>query len=446
LLKGFFFYKTKGITFQSFILIILFLFYNLSVTAEVNNQIYAAEITNESLTLEECLDSAYQANPTLKAAVAQESVTSAGIIQAKTRINPKYNVELAPVETTYRLADISTTLQLGNKRKFRIQVVKNQLESTNATVRTLAWKIREDTAQAFFELAIAAKTLNIVQDYLKIANDLLDISIKKEKVGDVAYLDVLRAQTALAQVKLQLAIAEANFNQAKRKLNLIMGRAANSVIEITPPSIFNLEQPPSTLPDFEDLITEAKNSRPEYSQFKANIAVEDSKVKLANSAKWPDVVVGGGLSLVTKTRRSFLGENPSFGPEAYFQVPLTFVDHQQGPKAISQATIKQIEAQTIAFNNQVEQEVSLAYGNLEGTHKQLHIFLEDVLPKQKEILSLSQKSYELGFIDLTGAVTAQQTAVSSQISYLQAITTYFQSIIALERAVGKTLSFDFAEL
>ncbi len=401
--------------------------------------------TVNGLTLDEVLEEAYQANPTLKAAMATELIAEAGVIQAGTRINPSYNVQLAPAEQTYHLFDISSTWQMGNKRNLRIQIAKNQIESTNVTVKTLAWKIREDTAQAFFELAIASKALKIMQDYLEVAKNLLNIASKKQAVGEVAYLDVSRTQAALSQIKIDIATYEARLNRARRKLNLIMARPADTAIQVDYSEVLALELP-TQLPSFEDLLVEAKKNRIEYSQFNADIKVENSKIKLANSSKWPDVVIGGGLSSVSATRNSFIGENFSYAPEVYFQIPIPIFNRQQGPRATSQATIKLLEAQSIAFTNQVEQEVSLAYSNFEGANKQLHLFLDEVLPEQKEILSLSQKSYDLGFIDLTAAITAQQSALLSQINYCQVLTTYFQTILDIERAIGKPISFDFSQM
>ncbi|MBX9724343.1 MAG: hypothetical protein K2X81_23240, partial [Candidatus Obscuribacterales bacterium] len=54
------------------------------------------------LTLDAALDEAYRANPILAATIAQRPVAEAGVVQAKIRVNPTYQTELAPAELTYR--------------------------------------------------------------------------------------------------------------------------------------------------------------------------------------------------------------------------------------------------------------------------------------------------------------------------------------------------------
>ncbi len=110
-----------------------------------------------TLSLDAALDEAYKANPILAATVAQRPVAEAGVVQAKIRVNPTYQTELAPAELTYRFYLFTTTTQLGFKRQRRIEVANRLIDSTNATIRTMAWKIRQDTESAFLNLQSPGK-------------------------------------------------------------------------------------------------------------------------------------------------------------------------------------------------------------------------------------------------------------------------------------------------
>lgn len=395
----------------------------------------------QPLELDDALVEAYQANPTLRAAMAQEPVAEAGIVLAKQRLNPKASFQAAPLEATYHPVDLSIYIQLGLKRQKRIALAKRQIESTNALIRTTAWKIRQDTELAFYEMAVSKQVLSVLQEYLQIAERLQFITKKRLQARDVSGLDVLRAETAVADAKSQLAPAEVRVTQAQRQLNIILGRNPENSIDVSL-SLLPLEDVPPAFPDFQNLLSIAKLSRPEYRQFTANLAVEQARIKLARSARWPDIQVGAGVSSVPQTAGSFSGSNFRYGPFGYLAVPIPINDHQQGPEAIARSSYRQILLQREAFTNQVEQELNLAFSNLQAAEKQLKVFVYDFLPKQRKVVVLTEKGYGAGVIDLTTALTAQQVALTARINFLQTVTRYFQARVEVERAVGKPLIAD----
>jgi cobalt-zinc-cadmium efflux system outer membrane protein len=407
--------------------------------------IVAGATQAQTLTLDQVLEEALQANPALTATKAQEPVAQGGVVLARTRVNPQINLQAAPVESTYHPIDVAITVQLGGKRELRIRAAKFQVDSTNAQIKTMAWKIRQDAQQAFYEAAIAQKALTVLLDYQQVAERLVQIAQKRQAVGDAAGLDVFRAEAALLDVKALLAPAQARVRQSQRQLNLVMNRPPEALMNLAAPNTVQLQQTPAAPPSFDGLVAQAKLARPEYKQYQADIDTQKARVQLAKAGIWPDIQVGGGLSMVPQSRNHFWGENPRYGPEMYAQIPIPILNYQQGPRAIAEASAKQLVAQRRAFDNQVQQELNVAYSNLESATQQLKLFVTEILPKQKEILTTSQNSYGLGFIDATAAITAQQAALIARTNALQALTRYFQSRIDLERAVGHPIDFDTAD-
>lgn len=400
-----------------------------------------AQTSPQPLELDDALLEAYQANPTLRAAMAQEPVAEAGIVLAKQRLNPKASFQAAPLEATYHPVDLSIYIQLGLKRQKRIALAKRQIESTNALIRTTAWKIRQDTELAFFEMAVSKQVLSVLQEYLQIAERLQFITTKRLQARDVSGLDVLRADTAVADAKTQLAPAEVRVKQAQRQLNILLGRNPEAEIDVSL-SLLPLEDVPPSFPDFKTLLSLAQQNRPEYRQFTANLAIEQARIKVARSARWPDIQVGAGISSVPQTAGVFSGSNFRYGPFGYLAVPIPINDHQQGPEAIARSSYQQILLQREAFSNQMEQELNLSFSNLQAAEKQLRVFITDFLPKQKQVVVLTEKGYSAGVIDLTTALTAQQVALTARVNFLLAVTRYFQARVEVERAVGKPLIAD----
>lgn len=396
-----------------------------------------------TLTLDGALDEAFNANPTLAATVAQRPVSEAGIVQAKIRVNPYYQTELAPAELTYRFFVLTTTTQLGFKRQRRIEVAKRLIDSTNATIRTMAWKIRQDTESAYFELAVSRQTLAVMEDYLETTKRLLATTQKRREARDASGLEVLRAEAAVADAKAQLAPVQVRVQQAVRQLNLILGRAPEAHIDTAPPDFLLLGKLSAHIPAFALLISEAEKSRPEFRQNDADLAVQVSRMKMAKSFWWPDVQTSIGMSSVPQVNAqdagNWFGSHILNKPVAMVTMPLTINDHGQGILAAARAAYRQLQQQRLALINQVRQEVNLAYSATYATERQMDILFNESLPRQAKILSMSETGYKAGVLDLTAALTAQQTALATRLNFLQTSTSYFQALVQLERAVGRPI-------
>lgn len=392
--------------------------------------------------VEDAILTTFQSNPILKAAMAQEPVARAGIVLARTRVNPKLSLQAAPAESTYHPVDLTVTVQLGFKRQKRIEAALRQLDSTNATIRTAAWKVRQDTALAFYELAVSEQALQVIQGYVAVTERLFAIAGKRKEARDASGLDVLRADAAVSDSKIQLAQAEMRLQQARRQLNIMMNADPDTEIKIKTPDLIVSEVAPRALPSYKSLLTDAIASRPEYRQVAADQALQLAKVRLARSARWPDVQIGPGLSTVPQTNSTFIGENFKYGPYVNVGIVLPINDHQQGPEAIAMAQYRQLQFQRDALTMQVKQELNIAYSTTAAARQQVQIFVADLLPKQRRVVEMSERGYGAGVLDLTTTITAQQTALTARLNYLLALTKYFQSRVELERAVGRPLQID----
>jgi outer membrane protein TolC len=69
----------------------------------------------------------------------------------------------------------------------------------------------------------------------------------------------------------------------------------------------------------------------------------------------------------------------------------------------------------------------------------MYILFSESLPRQAKIVTMSETGYRQGALDLTTAITAQQTALAARLNFLQTATRYFQSLVELERSVGRPI-------
>ena len=81
-------------------------------------------------------------------------------------------------------------------------------------------------------------------------------------------------------------------------------------------------------------------------------------------------------------------------------------------------------------------EVKNAYASVVRTSNMVKIYETELLPKTKDIMSKSEKSFKEGKSDILMLLTSQEVYEKSRNGYIDAISNYQKSLSDLERALG----------
>jgi cobalt-zinc-cadmium efflux system outer membrane protein len=113
-----------------------------------------------------------------------------------------------------------------------------------------------------------------------------------------------------------------------------------------------------------------------------------------------------------------------------------FTNTNQGNIAQFKATARQLRFQVLSQKNQIYSDVATAYQNLLASRDKLRTYQQHILSDSYQVARLARRSYEVGQSDITSTLAAQQANVQTRSAYLDAVTTYQQSFVALEQATG----------
>ncbi len=89
-----------------------------------------------------------------------------------------------------------------------------------------------EVAAAYYHLVAAQALQQVAANSLERARQLVAASRARQEAGIVSQLDVLRAQELASQAELQASDVEATLDDAKDRLNLLMGREADSPLTV----------------------------------------------------------------------------------------------------------------------------------------------------------------------------------------------------------------------
>ncbi|MBX9723005.1 MAG: TolC family protein, partial [Candidatus Obscuribacterales bacterium] len=282
---------------------------------------------------------------------------------------------------------------------------------------------------------------------------LLTTAEKRWRAGEVARIDVYRAELAYTQATIIRDQVSTEVIRAKQSLNVLLGRKhdLDLVIPRLGAPAFQLKaEKMSYLPDWETPIPAldrlesiAYEHRLEMKIVDQSMRANQANLKMTYGNIVPNPAIGVGSSVVN---------GPGLSPDAtsitknnfhgfFFQtfVELPVFNFQQGDISKYRAVIEQLRAERSTQQNIVEQDVVQAYQSVVAQRQKIQSYQEKALSRSAEIARLMQKTYQVGETDITSALQAQQANVQVRNEYLDAIKAYELAYTDLEQSIGTTL-------
>lgn len=327
---------------------------------------------------------------------------------------------------------LTWTLELGGKRKARIDVAKNEAELTRLLLINYFHNLRADATLAFL-LAIQNRLLTEVQfASYKQMKQLAKSDSARFVLGDISLIDALQSKLE-AGTRYNAAIAsEAEWKASMANLSLLLGRSQNQT----------LISPQGDLSRFErhfllqDLLMEAAKNRADLRAAMQNKNVSQSLLKLAKANRTIDLGLSLGANYASYVRNP-IAPTPSFtSVKTGVSLPLKFSNRRMGELKVAQYEILQAEQEYKQAELSIQTEVVKAYYEYLGAQKQVRQFDSGLLAESKEILEGKVYSYQRGETSLLEVLNAQRTYNEVQQNYYETLYNQAATLVELERAVG----------
>jgi outer membrane protein len=179
------------------------------------------------------LAEARTARPELLAAKAQEQAAAANVQAARGRGLPSLNLNGNSGHTT--VVDVGGSSQFSAQVSLNIPVFSGfgdraavrqaqaQLDIARASTDDLRSQVEQDVWQAYQSLSTSAVTMDTTAAQLKSAQLAAEVATARYKSGLDTILDVLNAQTTLANARVQLVQARLNWAASRAALGHAVG-------------------------------------------------------------------------------------------------------------------------------------------------------------------------------------------------------------------------------
>jgi outer membrane protein TolC len=417
-----------------------------------------------SLTLQQAVTIALEKNPLRKVAIADTKAASAGVRASRSFLMPHLSFsETAtrgddPVyvfgsklrqqrftQADFTLNKLNTPLPFGNfstrfggtwnlfdsfatwhgisQAKQMNEAVEHQLDRTD---QEIIFRV----VSSYYDVLLAAKELEVVEESAKTAQSIMDRSQSKFDSGLTVESDLLTAKVRVAARQQGVIRARNTLEVALAQLNTAMGMPLDSPFQLTG----GLAERKLSIPAMQDVEKQALTNRPDLKRIASEEQAQRQNVSIAKSSFGPRVNAFAGWEMDNPTFVAGGGGNNWLGG-----IEVQFDIFQGGAKRAELSRQRALEEKVVAMkqvaSDAVRLEVRRAYYETDANRQQIEV-ARAAIAQAQESLRINQDRYESGLTTITDLLGAEDAARRSQTDYWEAVYHFQTSYANLELASG----------
>lgn len=349
-----------------------------------------------------------------------------------------------------------------NARNIRVQ--KNNLKVTDLQFKLQVIETVSSVLNLYWDLVAFAEDVRARRQAVATARQLMDDNKRQVEIGQLAEIEVTRAEAQVYSAQQDLVIAETNFQQQEIVLKNALVRNGVSEAGLAAVRLMPLDkiQVPAQddIADLETLVAEALSKRPEIEQANLNLASNQVNLvgiknalkpslqafaqftnnglagELSNPALQASLAyLSGGFGNVMGqiARRNF----PNYAAGFSLSIPIRN-RAAQSDYATSLLEVRQNELNLRKNTNQVRVDVQNAVIGLRQARARYEAAVKS-RELSEQTLSADQRRYALGAATAFQVVQDQRDLATAQSAEVQAMANYTHARVAFDTALGRTL-------
>jgi outer membrane protein len=397
--------------------------------------------SQNTLTLEDCLELAFQNSRMLKVAEAKaQQLPALSLGGVYTRIGKITSF-------TIPMGDVNQKFQFGTPNRMNLDVklqmpvftwgrIPSLIEMSKvggllANVQHHQQKIglTDQVLRAYYAVLLNEEVIRLRKESVQRAESHLKAAADRFQAGIVPRLDLLRAQVELKNAQSALSEAEGNLEKSKIFLAKVIGLNEK---EISIRGTFQFERI-----DFDEteIISKAVSVRSDIEAIRLQQQMNQSQVSLAKSGNKPNLFLFSGYNVVN----GFDPMNPDKFVDNYnigVQLAVPLFDGFATSHKVQQAELQfeQTQLQEHEIKDLIKMQVRQAIIAMKQSEDKIKAQDENII-LAKEALQVAEKQYRDGLISSIEVLDAQHTLSQSEVLKTQAIFNHIMTKVELCRAM-----------
>lgn len=318
---------------------------------------------------------------------------------------------------------VSQQLPYPGKLDLRAAMASRDADAEQKQIEAARLSVTARVKQAYYRLAYAYSVADVLTRNRDLLDTLLKVSEHRYAVGKAAQQDVIKAQTQLSIIELQLERARQERATREGELNGLLARAATS--PLARPEDLALTPFDASL----DAVLAAANTRAPMLQ-RDDIMIGRAKlaVDAAHKDYKPDFGLSGGYF--------YMGSMPPMY-EVRFDVTIPL---QRAKRAAAVAEqLRNVDAVTASYESTrlaLQGRVQEDYQTASTAARLATLYRDTVLPQAHLAFESSMASYQTGGVDFLSVLTNFGTALEYEMTYFDELASYNGARARLDEVTG----------
>jgi len=363
------------------------------------------------LTLDQAVALAEAYHPLLRAGMAQIDAAQAGLTTARAYPNPTASA-IAGAQTIRVPGNVNgysqfftatQPLELGSLRPTRLQLAQRNRESYEIRLAGTRIGVLSSVRRAFFLVLRRRAEIEILQESLRLVEQLRNRIQVRVEVGEAGRLELIRADSELVTARSAANAAQLQYISALAQFRTTVGSTLDADIEVDG----KLDETVA-LPPLNSLREQALNQHPAMAFVRAEIKRLEANVSYEVAQRRPQPQVLAEI------------ERPPDSPSYRFgvSIPINLWNRREGPIAEAVAQVR--VAAALARNRELEfvSALEAAYARYNLANQQLSAFEQGLLLAANEAVRAAEVAYRLGERGILEVLDSQRVLRTVRLDFL----------------------------
>jgi cobalt-zinc-cadmium efflux system outer membrane protein len=389
--------------------------------------------TSATLTLSRALQLALEKNPELAVFAQEIRAADARLLQARERPNPEASIEIENFAGSReysgtRSADwtfqLSQLIELGGKRQQREREARLAGKVAALDYESKTLEVLAEVAREFIAVLAAQRRLTWTDEAVRLTEQFAPAAQKRVEAGAASQVELLRFNLQIASAKNEREQARRDLTAARKRLAALWGGEPHF-----DSAVGDLEKLPA-IPSLEKIRGRIADT-PALKRWDAEIQRRNAEIASAQANAKPDVTVGVGVR--------HLGETNDTAAAFSISIPLPLVNRNQGAVQQARASADKAAAERLATEARSKAQLATAFDELVASQEQIKLLKESILPQAREAFDKVNDGYRAGRFTYLEIVDAQNTLITANLNYIEALAAFHRAVAAIEALTGQPL-------
>jgi outer membrane protein TolC len=321
----------------------------------------------------------------------------------------------APKANSAFFGNVSASLPIfaGGRIKYGIQSADYLITAAKLSTENDKLAIEYNIAQAYTNLFKAGQQIKVLEENLA-SSQKRDLSFQKlEDNGVIARNDKLKANLQTSNIELQLLDAQNNYNIATINMDLLLGLPENTVLEVDPNYISELEENQ----DVSYYVNKAFQLRTDLQSLEYQQKASELGIKAAKAESLPTIALTGGYVAAEIPKILTVTNAANIGVGVQYNIDNLWKKNSSLMRAT--ATDKKLAASRELLNDQIKREVNRDFQMSEFAKKKIAV-LEKSATQANENFRVINNKYNNGLATITELLDADAAQVTANVNVINA--------------------------